>query len=202
MALKTWGFVFLSGIVALAIVITILAFLTSYTNPLEFVVRLSALYGYLSLSVATMLTPFLREVSDVFGTPFIKMHHVFAALGTAFATVHPVAFAVRVMSVAVFLPSFESWYSFWALAGRPAFIIMYVALVGVVLRKSILRYWRVIHAFMYIVLFFGIVHANLIGTDFQNVIIIIVFNSLFAASMIAFALKRVQRYRMRRLSKS
>ena len=50
---------------------------------------------------------------------------------------------------------------------------------------------------MYVALFIGIVHANLRGTDFQNLYITIIFDALFAAALGAFVLKRWQFYRIR-----
>jgi hypothetical protein len=50
---------------------------------------------------------------------------------------------------------------------------------------------------MYIVLLFGIVHANLIGDDFANVGIMIIFDGLFAASIAGFAFKRFRNYSRR-----
>lgn len=194
MALKTTGVIFLLGIVALSIGILALALSSPFTSPLGLFVRLFALYGYLALSIATAMTPFLREVSQVFGRPFMKVHHTFAALGIAFSTAHPVAYAVQTMNIAVFLPSLESWTVFWALAGRPALLIMYVAVAGVFLRRRVQRYWRPVHALMYVVLFFGIVHASLLGTDFQSTAVKAVYSVLFAASMTAFVLKRLQKY--------
>jgi len=196
------GFLVLLGITALVIIISALALSLPYGSPLEVVVRLFALYGYLTLSVATMTTPFLKEIPKVFGKTFIKVHHIFAIVGTASATVHPVAYAIQTLDPTVFLPSLRSWYAFWALAGRPALIIIYIALAAALVRRKMQTYWRSIHAMMYVVLFLGIVHANLIGTDFQNPVINTLFNLLFAASIAAFALKRIQRHQLKKRLRS
>jgi len=72
-----------------------------------------------------------------------------------------------------------------------------VAFVVVLLRRKIVAYWRPLHMFMYLALFIGIVHANLRGTDFQNIYITIIFDALFAGALAAFALKRWQFYQIR-----
>jgi hypothetical protein len=54
---------------------------------------------------------------------------------------------------------------------------------------------------MYLAFFFGIVHANLIGTDFQNIAITFIYDALFAGVIGAFALKRLQQYRIRNRAK-
>jgi hypothetical protein len=54
---------------------------------------------------------------------------------------------------------------------------------------------------MYVALFFGVVHADLSGSDFRNVAILVVFNVLFAAVLAAFVWKRWQFYKIKSLSK-
>ncbi len=55
---------------------------------------------------------------------------------------------------------------------------------------------------MYVVLLFGIVHANLIGTDFGNLGILLIYNGLFATSLASFALKRYRMHLMKKGNKS
>jgi len=50
-----------------------------------------------------------------------------------------------------------------------------------------------VHGLMYVVLLFAVVHGNLIGTDFENPVIWVLFNTLFALAVAAFFLKRWQR---------
>jgi predicted ferric reductase len=198
MALKREGIVFLLGITALAVIIALL-FLSSASEEelVHLAVRFFGLYGYLFLSVATLTTPFLKEVTQAFGRPFLKVHHSFSILGIVFITLHPVFNAIERLSLSVFVPRFDSWERFWMFAGRPAFIILYIALVAAILRAKAPKYWRAFHALMYVVLLFGIVHANLIGDDFQNLGIMIIFNALFLASLASFALKRYRNYSRR-----
>jgi hypothetical protein len=51
---------------------------------------------------------------------------------------------------------------------------------------------------IYLALFVGVVHANLRGTNFQSLSIQIIYDSLFAAALAAFVLKRRQFYRIKR----
>jgi DMSO/TMAO reductase YedYZ heme-binding membrane subunit len=67
------------------------------------------------------------------------------------------------------------------------------------LRAKAPKYWRPFHALMYVVLLFGIVHANLIGDDFENVGIMVIFNVLFAASIAVFVIKRFRNYARTRI---
>ena len=203
MALKREGAVVLLGIIALAVIIALLVLPEALPEIAEeesihVFVRLFGLYGFLFLSVATLITPFLSEITQAFGKPFLKVHHVFSVLGIVFITLHPVFNAVQRLSLSVFVPRFDSWETFWRLAGRPAFIILYIALLAAILRAKAPKYWRPFHALMYVVLLFGIVHANIVGDDFENLGIMIIFNALFLASIASFALKRYRNHLVKR----
>jgi len=198
MALKREGAVFLLGIAVLAVIIAVLSLPNAIDVDLtRLAVRFFGLYGYLFLSIAVLLTPFLREVTQAFGKPFLKVHHSFAVLGVVFITLHPVFNAIE-RNLSVFVPRFDSWNLFWLLAGRPAFIILYVAVFAAFLRAKAPKYWRAFHALMYVVLLFGVVHANLIGNDFQNLGIMLIFNALFIASLAGLVFKRYRNYQLKR----
>lgn len=189
----------LLGVTALAVIIALVVFPEAAEGePIDVLVRLFALYGFFFLNVAVLTTPFLKEITQAFGKPFLKVHHSFSALGIIFITLHPVFNAFQRLSLLVFVPRFDSWNIFWVLAGRPAFIIVYIALLAALLRKSVPKYWRAFHALMYIVLLFGIVHANLIGNDFQNPIITVIYDALFVASIAGFVFKRYRNYRLKK----
>ena len=198
-----------SGVLAILCVILLTLVITSLFLPdalpeiaegevVHVLTRLFGLYGFLFLSVATLTTPFLKEVAQAFGKPFLKVHHAFSIFGIAFITLHPVFNAVDRLSLSVFLPRFDSWERFWMFAGRPAFIILYVAVAAALLQRTAPKYWWFLHALMYVVLFFGIVHANLLGEDFESLGIMLIFNALFLSSLASFTYKRYKNYRAKR----
>ena len=163
-------------------------------------IRLLALNGYLALSVAAVMTPFLKEITLFFKKPFIKVHHYFAAAGLLLITLHPISVAVQALDPTVLLPNFASLYSFFFYGGSLALIAIYVAFGAVLLRKKAVVYWRPFHALMYVALFFGVVHANLwgaVGGDLENPLLMVVYDGLFAAVLAAFVLKRLQMYRIK-----
>lgn len=194
------GYCILIAIGAIYIGVTIIKILTPASSEYNFLIRLFGLWGFISLSIATIMTPFLREIMKNFGKPFLKIHHLFAFSGTVFITLHPIVLAINQMTLAVFLPNFDSWLRFWELAGRPALILLYIGLVGVLFRRK-LKDWRIVHALMYPMLLMGYVHGVLIGTDFQNVGILVIFTILFALSMAAFVLKRYRAYHQKQVKK-
>ena len=196
MALKREGVLVLLGIAVLAVVIGLLVFPGSEEDFVHVLVMFFGLYGFLFLSLATLITPFLKEITQAFGKPFLKIHHAFSILGIVFITLHPVFNAIDRLSLSVFVPRLDSWDRFWMLAGRPAFIILYIALFAAVLRAKAPKYWRPFHALIYIVLLFGIVHANLLGDSFQNLGIVIIFDALFSAAIAGFVLKRYRNHQL------
>ncbi len=159
------------------------------------IIRFSALTGLVSLFISTILSNYLREVRKIFGKPFLRVHHWFAALGLILITIHPVVFAIYTASVLVFIPDFSSWYAFWSLAGRPALYLAYVATLAGILRNRTQKYWRYIHGIMYVVLGFAFVHGLLIGTNFANMFIAIFFAILLLVSYSLAVLKRIRAYR-------
>ncbi len=187
------GYGFLGVILGLYAAIIILFLTIPSPNTYNFLVRFFALTGFYCIAIATLMTPFVKEIYKEFGKPFMKIHHIFAAIGITGATLHPVIFAIQVSDIAVFLPDISSWIAFWELAGRPAFILVYIAVGAAILQRKIPKYWRAIHSMIYVVLIFVYFHAYLIGTDFDNLGILIIFTILFVASMGAFVFKRLQK---------
>lgn len=188
---------FFGAILLFGAAVSIVAYTVNSNNPWNLAVRLFALNGFIALSIATIMAAFLKEVTLFFKKPFTRIHHYFAAAGLVLITLHPLTIAIRFLNPTVFIPNLNSLYDFLYFGGRPALILIFVAFVAVLLRRKMLRYWRWFHALMYFALFFGLVHANLSGTDFGNVAILIVFNGLFAATLVAFGLKRWQFYRIK-----
>lgn len=204
MPLSKNGYIFFVCVILFASGISIISYFVAYSHPFELSVRLFALNGFLVLSIATIMTPFLREIKLHFNKSFLEMHHSFAAIGLVLITLHPITLFSESLNPAIFLPNLSSFSLFWMLAGRQALLVIYIALAAALLRQRIPKYWRtwrLIHVLMYLALFFGIVHANLIGTDFQNIVITFIYDALFAGVIGAFALKRLQQYRIRNRAK-
>lgn len=193
---------FFGSIFLFALAMSLVAFTVDSSDPYDLATRLFALNGFIALSIATIMTAFLKEVTLFLKKPFTRIHHYFAAAGLVLITLHPITLAILQLDPAIFLPNFRSLYLFLLLGGRQALIIIYVAFVAVLLRRKFIAYWRWFHALMYVALFFGIAHADLLGGDFENFAILLVFNGLFAAAIAAFVLKRWQFYRMKHKEKS
>jgi DMSO/TMAO reductase YedYZ heme-binding membrane subunit len=194
MNLNSEGKILLGTIIALYILIITLFLMTPIGGILNGIVRLCALLGVVSIFIATIMTSFMVEFYKIFKKPFIKIHHIFSILGIMLITIHPITYAIQVINISVFVPVFYPWYTFWALAGRPALIFIYLALISVVLRKKIPKLWRPLHGLNYIALLFGYIHGILIGTDFKNIGILIIFTIMVILSYCSLVYKRYQIY--------
>ncbi len=186
------GYYALGGIVGLYIVVLVFFLMIPSPSYYNFLIRFFALTGFYTLAIAALLTPFMKQIYQEFGRAFQDIHHIFAAVGLASATLHPVIFAIQVSDLSVFLPDLSSWYAFWLFGGRQALILIYVATLAALMRRKIPKYWKSIHLLMYLVLLFVLVHGFLIGTDFRNFGIQIIFTSLFVAALGALIYNRIQ----------
>jgi hypothetical protein len=82
---------FFAAIIFFALAILFVAFNMNYFDPLDLAIRLLALNGFLALSIAAILTPFIKEVTLFFKKSFLNIHHYFAVAGLLLITLHPVA---------------------------------------------------------------------------------------------------------------
>lgn len=178
MALTKTGYIISGLILLLFAVVNALALTIPWDSSLGLAIRLFGLNGYLALAIATTMTPFLLKVARAFGRPFLRVHHFVSAFAIALTTLHPVAIAVMRANPLVFLPNTTS--PLMINLGRWALILLYIALVGSLVRTRVKR-WRYLHALMYIVLFIGIIHANYLGTDMEIDAIRAIYNLLGVA---------------------
>jgi len=187
----------------LFVVVFILFLLTPILDVFSFFIRLGALFGFTAMFIATTMSPFMVQLYKIFGKPFVKLHHIYSIFGLIMVTLHPVVFAISKLNILVFIPDVSSWIAFWELAGRPAIYLIYIASLAAVLRTKTKKYWRFFHYLNYVALIFAYVHGVLIGTDFQNLGILILFTVMLIIAIGTFGYKRYQTYqREQKLKKS
>ncbi|TFF95675.1 hypothetical protein EU546_02840 [Candidatus Thorarchaeota archaeon] len=153
-------------------------------------VRFCALAGFTSLFLSTVLSAFTREVYKIFSRPFMGVHHIFAVAGMILITIHPLTLAVVSLDLTVFIPDVSSLDAFLALGGRAAIYLFYIALVGAFARRVVPKYWRFIHGLVYVGLVLAYVHGLLIGTDFANPFVSVLFTVMLAASFLVLLYRR------------
>ncbi|MFX1354795.1 MAG: hypothetical protein ACFFGP_12585, partial [Promethearchaeota archaeon] len=111
------------------------------------------------------------------------------------------AFAISEMNIGVFIPVFFPFIRFLELAGRLALILIYIATLAAIMRKKVQKYWRFFHVLNYIALLLAYIHGVLIGTDFRNLGILIIFTIMIIISFGSFGLKRYQSYKRKKKKK-
>lgn len=159
----------LAVVLALPIVLTVIIELFRLEDePLDWAIRALALLGYQLIFLAILSSAFLRELVRFFGRPFITLHHMVSISGLVLITLHPIGVAYDQASAAVFLPRFDSLRLFLTLGGRPAWYLLFLAVLAAFLRRVIGKGWRWVHLLNYVAFILGTVHANLIGTNFQD----------------------------------
>lgn len=191
------------AIVVLYLIQFIFMLLVGIGDPLAFIYRLAGIFGLTSLFIATILSSFMKQIAKIFETTYIRLHHYFSIAGLILITVHPVVMVFAFGTLTIFIPDFTSWNAFWALAGRPALYIAYVATLGGLLRKKIQEYWKYIHGLIYVAFFFGAVHGLLIGTDLANPFMFVLYIGMTIIVILNLIYKRYLQYKIsQRIKKS
>ena len=99
---------FFAIIIAFAAAVSIFAFSLSTISPLIFLISLLALNGFIAVSNADIMTPFIKEITLFLKKPFTKVHHYFAAAGLMLITLHPITVAIQTANPAILLPQVQS----------------------------------------------------------------------------------------------
>lgn len=199
---NTW-IMFTSAIVAFVIVITIIA-LEVYDFPRYSIIRAAALLGYCAVFVTCMSSLYMRQLTQFFGRPFIKTHHIIAVSGLFLLAVHAVFNAWYAETLVVFIPKVESLREFLAHGGRAALILLIIAALAALLRARLGRNWRIIHWLNYLAFLIATFHAFSLGTDFRYLIVRIVALVMACLLVVSFVMKRIQLWRraQRKLARS
>lgn len=187
-AKNTWVLV-VSGLLVLLIAGAVVS-QDPLAAPIEGVIRMAAILGYLTVFLATLSSNYMRELTRFFGRPFIKIHHVASITALIALALHAVAIAVRTGSLRVFVPVLSSVQAFFSLGGRPALWLLAIAALVAWARKRIGRRWKIIHWLTYVAFFLGTIHAQMIGRNFEHVAVRVVSAMMAVSVVVVFVLKR------------
>ncbi len=188
---RTQQVIILSSVFTLYIAVFLDYILGPMINVMEDFLRFFALFGLLTLFVSSIMSAFTKEIYQIFGKPFKKVHHIVAYTGLSLIILHPIFLAIALKSANVFVPRFDSWSAFWQFAGIPALYLIILATVAGLLQPRIKKWWRYVHALNYIALLFGVIHGMLLGTNLSTSLFLkIVYGSLLVLSTAAFVYKR------------
>ena len=203
---RTKQIIIIAGILSLYLAVFLVFILGPMTVVLYDLVRILALFGLLTLFVSSIMAAFTKEIYQIFGKPYKKVHHIFAYTGLVLIILHPIFLSILTGSADVFVPRFDDWRTFWFLAGRPALYLVILAVIAGILQPRIKKWWRYIHGLNYIALLFGVVHGMLIGTDLApnlpaTIFLKTLYITLLALATSSFVFKRyksVKRKKQRR----
>jgi predicted ferric reductase len=190
-------YIVLTG-VAGAVLVGVPIALQPFGTPLDWGVRAAAMLGYLAVFLTATASAYMRELFQLLGRPFIRVHHTYSVAGLILITLHPLGVAVRSSDPLVFIPDFSSLEAFLRLGGRPAWYLIGTASLAALFRTTIKQRWRLIHYLNYVAFFLATVHAIMSGTDFLSPVMrgIAVVMALIIVGVLV--RKRIQRWRLKR----
>jgi sulfoxide reductase heme-binding subunit YedZ len=162
------------GVLVLALVLVLEA-AQGANEPIYWVIRTAALMGYFCVFGSILSSAYMKQLVRFFGRSFVQVHHVVAISGLALIVIHPLAVAWNASSLQVFVPATNSWFSFFALGGRPAWYLIGVAAVIAFFRKRIGRNWKLLHMLNYLAFWLATVHGILIGSNVQGIAMRVLF---------------------------
>jgi hypothetical protein len=181
------------GIVALIISIDV------YDFPRYSIIRAAALLGYVSVFSTSMSSLYMRQLTQFFGRPFIKTHHIIAVTGLVLLYTHAFFNALSAETLAVVIPKFTSLNAFLVHGGRAALWFITIAAVAALLRTRLGTLWRMVHWLNYLAFFIATFHAFSLGTDFRYLPVRIVALIMVCVLAFSFLVKRMQqRHRLKK----
>lgn len=187
---RGWIWLTVAGLVVIAIGIVLAV--DPLATPVEALIRVGALTGYLAVFLTSLTSLYIRELTQRLGQPFIKTHHALAIAGLLALALHAITVAWDAGTPAVFLPQFTSLRTFLTLGGRPALWLLAVGVAAAVWRSAVGQRWRLLHWLNYLAFLLGTAHALLLGTNFQHPGMRLLAGGLALTLIAAFARKRLK----------
>jgi len=168
----------------------IIVFRDGFGDYFQLFRRITGLAGVSSLFIAIILSSFVRQSKKIFGTAYIKVHHLFSIIGLILVTLHPAIMAIDFGTSRIFIPNFSSWNAFLTNAGRPALYLIYIAAIAAVFRRNITKYWKYLHNIIYLAFILGAIHGMRQGSNFSSTILFILYILMIVAVVFNFIYKR------------
>lgn len=190
---NTWVLI-ASGLGALILVVGVVL-LDAIAAPIDGLIRVGALMGYVAVFLASLSSNYMRELTRYFGRRFVKVHHVASVTALVALAIHATGVAWRSGTLATFVPAFSSARIFFSLGGRPAFWLIAIAALTALLRASIGNSWKTVHWLNYLAFLLGTIHAQMIGPNFQHLGVRLISIAMAVVVVVVFVLKRVEVYR-------
>lgn len=184
------------GIIGLYGFQVIVIFITGFEGIFEFTWRFSGLIGITSIFFGIITSAFIKQLTQIFESTYLNIHHYFSLVGIILITLHPITMAIEFGTLAIFIPDFSSWIAFWSAAGRIGFYLLYISTIIALFRKYSTEYWRYVHVLIYLVFLFGAIHGLLKGDDLQNILMGIIYIGMIIIIIGVFVYKRISRWKL------
>ncbi len=188
--------ILISSLSVLYLTVFLIYILRSLGPFIEEFLRFLALFGLLSLFVSSIMAAFTREIFQVFGKPFKKVHHIIALTALGLVTLHPIFVVIFYKNASLFLPNFDSLSSFMTFAGAPSLYLILLATLAGFFQRRIPKFWRYVHGLNYVALIFGVIHGIKIGADLSSSSALkIIYILMLVLTTGAFVFKRYRNYK-------
>ena len=172
----------------------VIIFSHGFDNYFQLFRRIAGLTGIASLFIAIIISSFVRQSKKIFGTVYLKVHHLFSITGLILVTIHPIIMAIDFGTSRIFIPNFSSWDAFLTNAGRPALYLIYIATSAAILRKNITKYWKYIHSLINLAFILGAIHGIRQGSDLKNPVLLSLYLIIVIIVIANFIYKRYLNY--------
>ena len=172
----------------------ILFILTLWNTPSSGALNLAramGLAGYIALFLAILSSEFTQEMQQLYGRPYLVVHHWLARLALVLVLLHPVAMALLTNDRTAFAPRFDSLPAFLANGGRLAVYLILGATAAGFLRSRIKAFWRYIHWLNYAAFFLIFAHAWLLGANVPHGILSVLWPAMAVVVLIVFIHKHL-----------
>jgi len=168
--------------------------LSRTSAPLAYTLaRAVGLFGYGAVFVTILSHEYMREMRNLFGKPYLAVHHLLARAGLVLVILHPVLMAILMRDPGQLVPRFDSLRTFLLLGGRPALYLILLASLAAVLRRRLKVTWKVIHWLNYLAFVLVFAHSWLLGGNVSTSILKFVSPLMLLTVVVVFLRKRLAR---------
>jgi sulfoxide reductase heme-binding subunit YedZ len=184
-------------VVAALYALTVVYVLSRSRAPLAYnLARAAALFAYGTLFVTILSHEYMREMRELFGQPFLAVHHILAVTGLVLVILHPVLIAILLRDPRQLVPRFDSLRTLLLLGGRPALYLILIAVLTAVVRGRLKGTWKVIHWLNYVAFVLVFAHSWLLGGNVSTSILKFIWPLMLLTVVVVFLRNRLARTRL------
>jgi DMSO/TMAO reductase YedYZ heme-binding membrane subunit len=168
--------------------------LTLWTTPssLAFnLARAAGLLGYIGLFLAILSHEYMKDMRQLYGKPYLAIHHRLAQISLALTLLHPIMIAWLMSDVSSFVPRVDSFHVLLVNGGRVALYLFILATAAGFLRNRIKSFWKYLHWLNYVAFFLVFAHSWLLGTNVSAGALSVIWPVMALVVLIVFVRKHL-----------